>query len=484
MVFVSGSNPEQLRIVLTKSGPVKTYFKMETKNKEYVEFIESKKKRPKEWGFSVDESKLNPIMFAFQRYCVKRAVEVGRFALFEDCGLGKTFQQLEWCKQICEKEQRPVIILTPLAVSGQTIKEAEKFGYSIERLKDDVNLKNKIYIINYDQIENIDASLFCGVALDESSILKNFEGKMRNQLIDRFQNTPYKSCWTATPSPNDPMELGNHSEFLGVMTRSEMLSMYFVHDGGDTAKWRIKGHAEKDFWRWVSTWAIMISKPSDIGFDDTGYILPELNMIETIIETHKRDNGMLFNDIAVNATNFNKELKLTLVDRLDRVADIVNNSNDNFIIWIKQDAEGEYLRKLIPDAIEVKGSDKPELKESRLLGFANNEFRVLITKAKIAQYGLNYQNCHNQIFASLDFSFESLYQAIRRSLRFGQKHMVNIYIVTTDTMQNVLANIKDKQDKFYEMQKHMVDAMRSVFTIKNKKEVQEVDFELPTFLKD
>lgn len=169
MVFVSGSNPEQLRIVLTKSGPIKTYFKMETKNKEYVEFIERKKKRPKKWGFSVDESKLNPIMFAFQRYCVKRAVEVGRFALFEDCGLGKTFQQLEWCKQICEKEQKPVIILTPLAVSGQTIKEAEKFGYSIERLKDDVNLKNKIYIINYDQIENIDSSLFCGVALDCTS---------------------------------------------------------------------------------------------------------------------------------------------------------------------------------------------------------------------------------------------------------------------------------------------------------------------------
>ena len=456
---------------------------METKNKEYVEFLEKKKKRPKTWGFTIEDSNINPLMFEFQKYCVKRAVEVGRFALFEDCGLGKTFQQLEWCRQISEREQKPVLILTPLAVSGQTIKEAEKFGYSVERLKDDTFLSVKTYITNYEQLDNIDASLFCGVALDESSILKNFEGKMRNQLMDRFLFTPYKSCWTATPSPNDPMELGNHSEFLGVMSRNEMLSMYFVHDGGDTAKWRIKGHAEKEFWRWVSTWAIMISKPSDIGFDDTGYILPELNMIETIIETHKRDNGMLFNDVAINATNFNKELKLTLIDRLDRVADIVNDSTDNFIIWIKQDAEGEYLRKLIPDAIEVKGSDKPDVKENRLLGFANNEFRVLITKTKIAQYGLNYQNCHNQIFASLDFSFESLYQAIRRSLRFGQKNKVNIYIVTTDTMQNVIQNIKDKQAKFYTMQYHMVEAMRSVFISKKEKLHQEVGFELPTFLK-
>ncbi|NDV93500.1 helicase [Dysgonomonas sp. 521] len=456
---------------------------METRIKEYAEHLERKKKRPKEWGFSVDESTLNTQMFAFQKYCVKRAIETGRFALFEDCGLGKTFQQLEWCKQVCDREQRPVIILTPLAVSGQTIKEAEKFGYSIERLKDDAFLSPKIYITNYEQLDNIDASLFCGVALDESSILKNFEGKMRNSLMERFVNTPYKSCWTATPSPNDPMELGNHSEFLGVMSRNEMLSMYFVHDGGDTSKWRIKGHAEKDFWQWVSTWAIMISKPSDIGFDDTGYILPELNMIENIIETHKRDNGMLFNDIAVNATNFNKELRLTLVDRLSNVADIVNNSSENFIIWIKQDMEGEYLRKIIPGAVEVKGSDKPDVKESRLLGFANNEFRVLITKAKIAQYGLNYQNCHNQIFASLDFSFESLYQAIRRSLRFGQKHTVNIYIITTDTMQNVIANIKEKQKKFHSMQRHMVDAMRNIFTFREKKEQNQIEFKLPTFLK-
>jgi hypothetical protein len=451
---------------------------------DYKEFLQQKQKEVKEKGFIVLGGEMNDVMFDFQKYCTKKALQAGRFALFEDCGLGKTLQQLEWCKQICWHENAPVLILAPLAVTGQTIREAKKFGYDIERLDtEEIRIHAKIYITNYEQLENIDASLFVGVALDESSILKNFEGKMRNLIIDKFRSVWYKSCWTATPSPNDPMELGNHAEFLGIMSRNEMLSMYFVHDGGDTAKWRIKGHAEKQFWQWVSTWAIMINKPSDIGFSDEGYILPELNMIEQIVETKKRNNWALFNDIAVNATNFNSELRLTMVDRLDKAADVVNSSNENFIIWIKQDAEGEYLRRLIPDAIEVKGSDKPEVKENRLLGFANNEFRVLITKAKIAQYGLNYQNCHNQIFASLDFSFEALYQAIRRSLRFGQKHAVNMWIITTDTMQNVIRSISQKQEKFNRMQTEMVEAMKSNYKIEQKQQQPEIGIQLPGFLK-
>jgi hypothetical protein len=306
---------------------------------------------------------------------------------------------------------------------------------------------------------------------------------MRNLIIEKFRETKYKSCWTATPSPNDPMELGNHAEFLGVMSRNEMLSMYFVHDGGDTSKWRIKGHAEELFWKWVSTWAIMINRPSDIGFSDEGYILPALNMIDNIVITDKRNNGMLFNDTAVNATNFNAELRLTMDARMKMAADIANNSDENFIIWIKQDAEGEMLRKLIPDAIEVKGSDKPELKESRLLGFARNEFRVLITKSKIAQYGLNYQNCHNQIFASLDFSFEALYQSIRRSLRFGQRHDVNMYVISTDTMQNVIQSIQRKQQQFNIMQSNMVKAMKSNYVVEMKKSTADKQINLPTFLK-
>ena len=273
---------------------------------QYRKFLKTKMSNIDKYGFVVSFDEMNHAMFDFQKHCTQKALATGRFALFEDCGLGKTLQQLEWCEKIRIRKNAPVLIIAPLAVVGQTIREAAKFGYDIERLDaGNIELNQKIYIINYDQLDSVDSSLFIGVALDESSILKNFEGKMRNKIIDRFRSTPYKSCWTATPSPNDPMELGNHSEFLGVMTRNEMLSMFFVHDGGDTSKWRLKGHAEHKFWQWVSTWAIMINMPSDIGYYDDGYILPDLNIKELVIETKKRDNGLLFNDVAVNATNFN-----------------------------------------------------------------------------------------------------------------------------------------------------------------------------------
>jgi DNA modification methylase len=255
------------------------------------------------------------------------------------------------------------------------------------------------------------------------------------------------------------MELGNHSEFLNVMSYNEMLAMYFVHDGGDTAKWRLKGHAKERFYEWVSEWAVMLSKPDDIGFKMDGYHLPELKLFERKIKTDQRDNGQLFNDVAVSATNFNQELRITKVERLDQVAEIVNNSTENFIVWVKQNEEGEELRKLIPGSIEVKGSDTNEYKKAKLLGFANNEFRVLITKTKIAALGMNWQNCHNQVFASLDFSFEGLYQGIRRSYRFGQQHPVNIYLITTDTMSNVIQSIYTKQKQFEHMQASMAKAV-------------------------
>jgi len=296
--------------------------------------------------------------------------------------------------------------------------------------------------------------------LDESSILKNFEGETKKQIIDLFKRTPYKLACTATPSPNDPMELGNHSEFLDVMSRNEMLAMYFVHDGGETAKWRLKGHATKLFYQFIGTWAIMLNKPQDIGFEMIGYDLPKLNIEENQIVTQVRDNGQLFNGTAISATNFNHELRITKIERLDEVVKVINSKPDeNFIIWIKQNEEGEMLKKLLPDAVEVKGSDTNEWKKDKLLGFANNEFRILITKTKIASFGMNYQNCRNQIFASLDFSFEGLYQAIRRSYRFGQKQEVNIYLITTDTMANVKQAIDTKQKQFELMQQEMATAI-------------------------
>jgi DNA modification methylase len=421
----------------------------------YEEFLKSKIKDRIESGFDIEQ--LNENLFPFQEFIVKRALSAGKYAIFADCGLGKTIMQLEWAHRVVEHTEKPVLILAPLAVSGQTISEGDKFSIRVEKFNRQKD--PGVYITNYEQLENIDCSIFSGIVLDESSILKNFEGKRRKLIIDNFKRTPFKLACTATPSPNDPMELGNHSEFLDVMGRNEMLSMYFVHDGGNTSKWRLKGHAVDTFYQWVGSWAIMLNKPMDIGFDMEGYVLPKLNMIEKTIETENRDNGLLFNDTAISATNFNKELRLTKVERLEQAAEIVNASDENFIIWIKQNEEGDLIRKLIPDAVEVKGSDKPELKESRLLGFAKGEFRVLVTKTKIAQFGLNYQNCRNQIFASLDFSFEGLYQAIRRSYRFGQKNEVNIYVITTDTMRNVVESINLKQKQFEVMQDKMSKAV-------------------------
>lgn len=424
--------------------------------KEYQDFLRAKQKDRTVSGFDVADSAINSNLFDFQKFIVKRAIKAGKYAIFADCGLGKTLMQLEWARHVSEHTSKPVLILAPLAVSGQTIAEGQKFGIPVSRVGHSIA---PIQITNYEQLSKIDTSQYSGVVLDESSILKNFEGATKNLILEQFADTLYKLACTATPSPNDPMELGNHSEFLDVMTRSEMLAMYFVHDGGETAKWRLKGHATKLFYQFVGGWSIMLNNPSDIGFPMNGYDLPSLNFIEKQIVTPKRDNGSLFNDAIISATNFNSELRLTKVERIETVAEIVNNSEENYIIWVKQNEEADMVKRLIPDAVEVRGSDLPEYKEEKLLGFANNEFRVLVTKTKIAQFGLNYQNCRNQIFASLDFSFEGLYQAIRRSYRFGQKNEVNIYLVTTDTMTNVIQSLNKKQDQFETMQKEMSHAI-------------------------
>lgn len=426
--------------------------------KDYDSFIAAKQKDHVKSGFNVAERDLNKAMFPFQKFITRRALAAGKYAIFADCGLGKTLMQLEWARHVNIKTGKPVLILAPLAVSRQTIAEGKKFHVDVERY-DGSNAP--IQISNYEQLDNIDCGLFSGVVLDESSILKNFNGATYKSLCDKFVNTPYKLACTATPSPNDAIELTNHSEFLGIMPSSHVLAMYFTHDGGvDAVKWKLKGHAKKLYWAWVSTWSIMLNKPHDIGFEMDGYALPSLNLIERQIETHGRDNGTLFNDVAISATNFNEELRLTREDRLAETVRIVNeNPGENFIIWIKHNEEGDELRRRLPDAVEVKGSDSDQWKESKLLGFANNEFRILITKTKIASFGMNYQNCHNQIFAALDFSFEGLYQAMRRSYRFGQTKEVNIYLITTDTMTNVKKSIERKQKQFSEMQDEMSRAV-------------------------
>jgi len=420
---------------------------------QYKEFLETKKKTFISSGFDIDENELNENLFDFQRFIVKTALQKGRFAIFADCGLGKTLMQLSWANAVYNYTGKKVLILAPLAVSGQTKQEAEKFGIDI----------NSFDITNYEQLSKIDCSIYSGVVLDESSILKNYNGSTKQLILDTFKNHKYKLACTATPSPNDHIELGNHAEFLNVMTSKEMVSIFFINDAFNKdhtiSKWRLKKHSTKDFWNWVSSWSLMLSNPSDIGFIGKGYILPYLLMNELQIDVEKQSNGKLFNDIKVSATDFYKELKVTQENRVKAVAEILNNSNENFIVWIKSNEEEKELLSLVPDAVAVNGSDKPEIKEKRLLGFANNEFRILVTKTKIAQFGLNYQHCKNQIFLSFDFSFEGLYQAIRRSWRFGQKNNVNVTLVTVETMGNVIEAIKEKQVKFENMQKEMQRAM-------------------------
>lgn len=426
---------------------------------EYQKFLEGKFKVHQNSGFEIELDSINPILFPHQKIAVKKALEKGRFALFLDTGLGKTLCELEWAKHIYNHTNKPILIICPLAVSGQIIEEGKKFGYDVNRLNLQKGIETAINVINFEQLSNVDVSLFSGIVIDESSILKSFTGALRNLIIKTFKDFKFKLACTATPSPNEYTEIGNHSEFLGVLDSSDMLTKFFSNDTSEASKFTLKGHAKKDFFRWLNSWGLCLTKPSDLGFSDLGYDLPPLNIIEYEIFTEKKDNGKLFNDTSVNATNFNQELRNTMEARLNKVAEIVNNSTDNFIIWIKQNDEADYLKKLIPDAIEVRGSELPETKEKKLLGFGKNEFRVMITKTKIAQFGLNYQNCNNQVFASLDFSFEGTYQAIRRCYRFGQTKEVNIHIVKTDTMKNVSDIIKQKESEFNIMRKEMINEL-------------------------
>lgn len=450
----------------------------------YKQFLEQKKKAVINSGF--EPGKLNKNLFKFQDYVVRKALIAGKYAIFSDTGTGKTIMQLEWANQVRNKTQKPVLILAPLAVSGQTIKEGAKFGIEIEKLNTNiinpVNSLDGIYITNYEQLENIDCSIFGGICLDESSILKNFTGVRKRLIIEKFEKTRYKLACTATPSPNDINEIGNHSDFLNIMDAQDMRARWFVRDEGMN-NYRLKGHAKKDFYAWVGSWCTMITRPADIGFmdEDSKYNLPELLYNEIKVTSIKKDNGKLFNDVSVDATSFNRELRRSIKERCNIVADIVNKSNETYILWCNLNDESDFLEKLIPDAKQVKGSESVNAKESKLLGFAAGEFRVLITKKKIAQFGLNYQHCNNQIFVSLDFSFEGLYQAIRRSYRFGQLKDVNITLVTLDTMQNVMTSIQKKEAQFNELKSELNTEINKEYKLKmeyTKREVKTDNYHL------
>jgi DNA modification methylase len=432
--------------------------------KKYSQFIEGKKTISQCIGLT-DNPVLNPMLYDFQHDLVMWALRRGRAALFCDCGLGKTPMQLEWAKHVPGN----VLILAPLAVSMQTVAEGRKFGIEVNYRRDQTEVTEGITITNYEMLDHFDPSFFNGIVLDESSILKSFTGKIRNNIIDSFSQTPFRLACTATPAPNDYMELGNHAEFLGVMSRTEMLAMYFIHDGGETSKWRLKGHAEEPFWKWLCSWAMNVRKPSDIGYDDSAFTLPLMEIHSHVVKVDQAPDGFLFAVEALTLQERQQERRATTSIRAQQCADIVAlHPNEQWLIWCNLNDESKMLTDMIPGAVEVTGSASIEYKEKMLLGFASGDVRVMVSKPKIAGMGLNYQACHKMAFVGLSDSYEQFYQAVRRCWRFGQKNNVDVHVITAETEGAVVRNIQRKEADAMRMAENMLEHMK-VIEIENIK---------------
>ena len=428
---------------------------------DYEQFLEGKKRKAQSTGFDFPQSAMCEKLFDWQKDIVHWALKKGKAALFEDCGAGKTVQFLQWADAVAKHTGKPVLVLSPLAVAEQTKREADKFGFeNVRVVREQSQVDHGTNITNYEIIEHFDASAFGGVVADESSILKCYTGKTRTEIIEMFENTPYKLSCTATPAPNDFMELGNQAEFLNVMSRTEMLSTYFIHDGGDTSKWRLKGHAQDAFWEWISSWAVVLTNPRDLGYNGTGYDLPEMRTVEHVVkyDTNIVDgNYSLFADVALTLNDRREARRDSLTDRCKVAADLIaENPNDQWIVWCDLNAEADELKRVIPNAIEVRGTDTPEYKAEMLNGFTVGSVQTLISKPSIAGWGLNWQNCHNMIFVGLSDSYELLYQAIRRCWRFGQEHTVNVHIITSESEGAVKENIDRKEKQAEQMTTEMV----------------------------
>ena len=422
----------------------------------YEEFLSNKRFVLESSGFDIDVSVLNTKLFQYEKDVVRWALKKGKACIFSDCGTGKTAMQLEWAQKVHEHTNGMILILAPLAVAEQTKREGEKFGIDVKVCEKQDDCVNGINITNYEKLDRFVANKFVGIVLDESSILKSYSGKVRNSIINNFHEVPYKLACTATPAPNDYMELGNHSEFCGVMTRAEMLSMFFVHDGGQTSKWRLKGHAQDVFWQWLATFSVFIDNPKNIGYDMKGFDLPELNVAEIVVD----------GDTPVSETLTLSERRQARKDslelRCEKAAELVNSSNEQWLVWCDLNDESRRLHELTNESVEVKGSDKPEHKGNAMLSFSDRRIKALVTKPSIAGFGMNWQNCHNMIFTGLSDSYEQFYQAVRRCWRFGQERPVNVYIIISAREGCVKENIERKQADFIKMQKEMTELTKEI----------------------
>lgn len=427
---------------------------------QYEDFVASKRRAEVATGHNPSE--LNEHLFDFQHAIVTWAVRRGRAAVFADTGLGKTLMQLSWADEVATHTGGIVLILAPLAVSEQTIEQGSTFGIDVRRVKNGGTPDAPgVWITNYERMDAIDFASLHGLVLDESSILKAHDGKTRQRIIDAAQGIPYRLSCTATPSPNDFEELGNQCEFLGVMTRTEMLATYFVNDTGDTGTWRLKGWGQSRFWEWMGTWSVVLRNPSDIGFDGSRYILPEPKYIEHVVETEV--TGDLFARPAQTMLERRKAQRDSIEARCKALADVVNaDQSEPWLIWCHLNDEAELLAELIPGAVNVQGSDKPEVKAARMMDFSHGTLRVLISKPKICGFGMNWQHCARMAFVGLDDSFEKFYQAVRRCYRFGQKRNVHVHLFTAENEGQILANLKRKEAQHHQMSANMIEHMKGI----------------------
>lgn len=430
-------------------------------SEDYDSFLSSKRISAQPVGFEPGE--LHPDLFPYQRDITRWGIRRGRAAFFQDCGLGKTFEEIEWSVAVQAHTGGMILNVAPLAVAEQTIAEAARFGrvMKLAESQDDCTDPG-IYITNYEKLHKFDALAFSGLVLDESSLLKG-DGPLRRMVIEFGLVIPYRLACTATPSPNDYTELGNHAEFLGIMSMAEMLATFFVHDGGETSKWRLKGHAEKEFWKWLSTWAVVMRRPSDLGYSDVGFELPELVIHEVVLDAGPAE-GMLFAREANTLQERRAARRGSLQDRVDACANMVNTSTEPWLIWCNLNDESTALKSAIPTTVEVRGSDKEAHRKDALLGFSSGKYRDMTSKGSIAGFGMNWQHCHNVAFCGLSDSYEEFYQCIRRCWRFGQKHLVHVWIWLASTEVKVLENIKRKEQDADKMAEQMIEHMKEFNT--------------------
>ena len=445
----------------------------------YEEFLKLKIKIDPDTGLQIIGN-LPSNLFPHQRDIVKWALKRGRAAIFAQTGLGKSFMELAWGHEIFTTTGGNILLLTPLAVAAQMVREAQKFGLPAKQCFSQIDVEPGITVTNYAKLHHFDLSKFVGVILDESSILKAFDGKTRTSLINACKDVPYRLCATATPAPNDFTELGNHAEFLGVMSVTGMLATFFTHDGGDTSKWRLKGHAQNAFWKWMCEWSVLLRKPSDLGYQDGGYALPELRNHEHIVQVH--------GNRAVTLGERLRARRESLSQRVSRAVEITP-PNDYFVWWCNLNDESEALTSMIPGAVEVRGSDKEDDKERKLKDFSEGKIRVLVTKPTIAGFGMNWQHCANTGFVGLNDSFEQIYQAVRRFWRFGQNRPVDVHFVAASTEGAVLENLKRKEYDADHMGAQMVANMSDISIGNVNKSSRNIDaynptinFNLPTWI--